>query len=236
MRSNRFQVVLAIATVAMALFAGTANAGLVTELGILDLTANGGINPATGLAWEAGDTYRFAFTSSGLTTATSSDINYYNNFVQNLANSAGLGGATWKVIGSTPTVDARDNTSTNIAVYGTGEAIFLVDGSTIVAQDYTDLWDGAGGAYTPKINKTELLTNPYYTDYGSVWTGTHRNAYPDPNYGTKYGYTWAGVYYGPLGDPGGNSFGGLYGGGSGTHWIYRFGFAETKSSPSRPPW
>jgi len=76
MRRNRFQVVLAIAAVAMALFVGTANAALTTELGILNLAANGGINPATGAAWAAGDTYRFAFTSSGVTTATSTDINW----------------------------------------------------------------------------------------------------------------------------------------------------------------
>ena len=203
---------------------------------ILDIDANGGINPATGAPWAAGDTYRFAFTSSALTTATSSDINTYNAFVQGLADASPLGigaadGATWNVIASTANDDARDNTSTHIAVDGTGEAIFLLDGTSIVAEDYEDLWDGAGLPHTPKINKTELLTTPYYTDYGSVWTGTHRNAYPDPNYGTEYTYSWAGVTYGPLGDPTGNSFGGLYGGGGGTQWIYRFGFAETYELP-----
>jgi len=234
MRCNSLQVVLAIAAVAMALFAGTANAGLITQLGILDLTANGGINPATSAAWAAGDTYRFAFTTRGLTQATSSDINYYNAFVQNAADATTVydigvdEGVTWKAIASTPTVDARDNTSTNIGVNGTGEAIFLLN-NNLVADNYADLWGSA--SHTTPINKTELNTNPYNTDYGSLWTGTHRNAYPDPNYGTKYGYTWGGVYYGPLGDPGGNSFGGLWPANSGTHWIYRFGFAETKELP-----
>ena len=40
-------------------------AGLACELGVLNLVeANGGINPATGNPWAAGDTYRLAFVSS----------------------------------------------------------------------------------------------------------------------------------------------------------------------------
>ena len=38
----------------------SAGGELTSELGILDLTANGGINPATGAAWASGDTYRLA--------------------------------------------------------------------------------------------------------------------------------------------------------------------------------
>ena len=141
-------LVAAAAGMVLAL-APAAQADLMSQLGILDLDANGGINPATGNPWQGGDTYRFAFTSSGTTQATSSDINYYNTFVQDLANASPLNigaaqGVTWNVIGSTETVDARDNTSTNIAVYGTGEAIFLLDGTTLVATDYTKLW-GTGG-------------------------------------------------------------------------------------------
>jgi len=231
MRRNSFSAVLTLAAVAMCLLAGTASADLVTELGILDLTANGGNNPATGNPWGAGDTYRFAFTSSGLTTATSPDINYYNTFVQNLANASPLNvgaaqGATWKAIASTASVDARDNTSTNIAVNGSGEAIYLLDGTTIVATDYAHLW-GSGGpsvglpdGHTNAINKTELLTTPSNagTTWGDVWTGTHRYAYPDSNYGTEDA-TGAG----PLGDPDRDAERGLWPATSGTHWIWRWG-------------
>ncbi len=127
--------------------------GLSGELGVLDLSANNGINPATGKLWKAGDTYRFLFITSQATTAESGDIATYNKFVQGVANDSklNLGGATWKVVGSTAAVDARTNTTTDPAVNGTGEAFFLLDGSTVLATNYTDLWDGL--AATPNIDE-----------------------------------------------------------------------------------
>lgn len=127
------------------LLSGTASqAAPKCQLGILDLTANSGINPATNAAWKIGDKYRFAFVTRATTQATSTDIATYNAFVNGVANSStlSLGGASWKVIGSTATVEARDNTSTNPDVNGTGEPIFLVDG-TKIANNYADLWDGS---------------------------------------------------------------------------------------------
>ena len=68
-----------------------------------------------------GDTYHFAFVTSGYTNAASSNIADYNSFVN---QQAGLSGATtetwginWYAIGSTETVDARDNAAVNAAVY-----------------------------------------------------------------------------------------------------------------------
>ena len=138
---NRIKSLLTLAIVAMVTMATSANAGLPTELGILDSTANSGINPATGESWAFGDTYRLVFVTSGTSAATEPNIAYYNEFVQGVADASALGlaDATWMVIGSTETVNAKVNTSTDS---GTGEAIFLVDGSTIVANDYADLWDG----------------------------------------------------------------------------------------------
>ena len=40
---------------------GLPDGDLVSELGILDLAANGGINPATAAAWAVGDGYRIGF-------------------------------------------------------------------------------------------------------------------------------------------------------------------------------
>jgi hypothetical protein len=111
------------------------------ELRILKPWANGGINPATGLEWAVGDQYRLAFVSSAGTQATSSVINTYNDFVQGLADAAGHGAGTWKVIGSTAAVDARDNTGTNPGADGAGVAIFLMDGGTKIADDNNDLWN-----------------------------------------------------------------------------------------------
>ena len=63
-----------------------------------------------------GAQYRLAFLTTARTTAISGDIETYNTFVTNEANAqaelAALG-TTWKAIGSTAAVDARDNTGTN---------------------------------------------------------------------------------------------------------------------------
>jgi hypothetical protein len=126
----------AMAIVALATV--SASAGIIGELGILDSSANGGINPVTGAAWAVGDTYRLAFTTSGVTDATSTDIATYNTFVQDAADAAGLG-TGWNVIGSTLDMDAKDNTGTNV---GDGVATFLMDGVTKAFDNNADMWDG----------------------------------------------------------------------------------------------
>jgi len=134
----------AVAMVAVAFTAASANAELIGQLGLMELTANEGINPATGEPWQLGDKYRFVFHTSPDwdAPATETDIEWYNARVQSAANASvyPISGVTWKVIGSTAEVDARDNTSTNPEVDGYGEAIFLLDGQTIVARNYADLW------------------------------------------------------------------------------------------------
>jgi len=116
-------------------------AGLTDPMGILTAATLSGNNPATGARWAAGDTYRLAFVTSGARDATSNNIADYNAFVQAAADAAGFSGARWKVIGSTKTVDARDNTSTNTSVDGTGVATFLMDGITKVSDNNADMWD-----------------------------------------------------------------------------------------------
>ncbi|HEX5790845.1 MAG TPA: hypothetical protein VFY13_06805, partial [Luteolibacter sp.] len=147
---------------------------LTCELGRLNLQANGGINPATGQAWRLGDSYRLVFVSSGTTTAQSTNLATYDTFVQNLATTAGLGAGNWKMIGSTSTVDARDHTATNPSTNGSAEAVILIDGSTVIANNYADLWDGSIDA---AINRTEQGVGGVSTE---VFTGTYNN-------GTKEG-------------------------------------------------
>ena len=101
------------------------------------------ITVPTGLNW--GDEYRLAFVTSEVRNGASSNIASYNTFVTDVANTqpalASLG-TTWRVIGSTQTVDARDNTGTNPAVDGVGVPIFLLN-DTLLANDNLDLWDGS---------------------------------------------------------------------------------------------
>ena len=169
---NRSMKWTMIAVVAGLMSAATSQAAPKCQLGILNLTANSGINPATNAAWKIGDKYRFAFVTRATTQATSTDIATYNAFVNGVAYSSNLnlGGATWKVIGSTATVDARDNTATHSGVNGTGEAIFLVDGTTRIASNYGGLW---GGSINHTLNLDErsvvFATNPFT---GSFSNGT----------------------------------------------------------------
>lgn len=96
-------------------------------------------------ALNPGDHYRLAFVTSAGRDALSADIADYNVFVSGVAaGQAELAvlGTTWTVIGSTPTVDARDNTNTNPFVDGPGVPIYLLN-DTILADDYGDLWDGS---------------------------------------------------------------------------------------------
>jgi len=95
-----------------------------------------GLNP--------GDSYRLAFATSTARDAVSTDIADYNAFVTAVANTvaelAALG-TNWKAIGTTQSVDARDNTNTNPNVEA-GVPIYLTDG-TLLVNDNADLWDAS---------------------------------------------------------------------------------------------
>jgi PEP-CTERM motif len=115
-----------------------------------------------------GDTYRLAFVTSTSRDALSSDIGQYNSFVSLVAGAvpelAALG-TTWKAIGSTVSVDARDNTGTNPS--STGVPIYRLD-DTRIANDNADLWDGAIFAVMNIDESGSALTAA-----SNVWTGTN---------------------------------------------------------------
>ena len=88
-----------------------------------------------------GNSFRLIFLSSGFRAASSSDIDVYNTFVQNQAANGHediqAHSATFRMLGSTEDVDARDNTRTT----GTGVPIYWLGGAK-VADDYADFYDG----------------------------------------------------------------------------------------------
>lgn len=112
-----------------------------------------------------GDHYRLAFVTSTKHDATSTDIGVYNAFVTAVANAqpelAALG-TTWTAIGSTASIDARDNTGTNPTI-ATGVPIYGLD-DVRIADNNADLWDGALSA--PIAKETGNLQSAY------PWTGT----------------------------------------------------------------
>lgn len=131
----------AVAVAAIALATTSSDAAGICQVGVLNTS---GINPATGLVWAPGDTYRLVFVTSTTTTCTSTDISTYNTFVNTVADNSttflDLGDVNWSVVGSTATVAARDNTGTNPGS-GTGVPILRMDGFA-VANNNADLWNG----------------------------------------------------------------------------------------------
>gem|GEM_PF-4055980 len=112
-----------------------------------------------------GDQYHLVFNSLDFTNALSSDISYYNNFVQTAADTAGIGsseGVAWTAIASTDLIDARDN-----AVVGTNTPVYNMRQGQLekVADGFNDLWDGG---------LDSLLAYDEYGQANSVdaWTGS----------------------------------------------------------------
>ena len=113
-----------------------------------------------------GDKYHLVFVTSTTRDATSTNIADYNSFVQAAADAAGIGsgdGVDWFAIGSTQTVAAKVN-----ALIGATNLVFLLNGTTKVADGYTDMWDTT---LDNKINRTELGA----TYSGAVWNGSKDN-------------------------------------------------------------
>ena len=114
---------------------------------------------------SVGDTYHLVFVTSTKRDALTNTINVYNTFVQNTANSAGLGDINWKVIGSTfVRQGVFTNAIDNINVQG---PVFRLDG-VLVANNSADLWDGSIQA---PINVDE--NGVKHLEERNVWTGTH---------------------------------------------------------------
>ena len=208
---------------------GSSHGQLSGQLGILDLTANGGINPATGAAWQAGDSYRFIFASSTGRDATSADIADYNTFIQNAADASplGLGLATWKALASTETVAANVNTSTDT---GSGESFWLLDGESLVADDYADLY--GFDTHDSVINVSETGGTPFDGgDFTSVWSGSDGAGNPKTNAGGGVPGWLGNTVENTSGDPpvtATRSLTGLWNFTSGRHWIERFHIDNTQ--------
>jgi hypothetical protein len=134
-----------------------------------------------------GDTYHLLFNSSTFTNALSSDINFYNGFVQAAADAAGVGtseGLTWKAIASTSAVDARVN-----AVVGANTPVFNMRQGQLeqIADGFSDLWDGALDGFAAYNERGQLNAVDAWT--GSLASGLRA---PGSTLGHSSGTAWCG--------------------------------------------
>lgn len=183
----------------LALAAGSAQAALVSQFGILDLTANGGINPNTGNPWQAGDQYRLAFHTRDKFDSRRTNIADYNLDVTNQANlNPALAGSTWVVLGSTQAVNVQVNTGTTdttggAGIGGAGVPVYAMDGMTAIARNNSDIWNAWSNPFDGnsaiRISSPPASQNVHYSpfldqfgngDTGDihgveVWTGSNSN-------------------------------------------------------------
>lgn len=156
-----------LATAAVAILGCQSLTGaLVSQFGILDLDANGGINPNTGNPWQAGDTYRLAFHSAQGIDAQSDDPADYDDFAttqarQNPALSASTGWTAMVWVNTNLSLPQAPNLSdiqsgespiSNPAIRGgysdttggseiggAGSPVFAMDGMTAIARNNDDI-------------------------------------------------------------------------------------------------
>ena len=123
-------------------------------------TTEAGVIPVpSGL--NAGDQYHIVFITTQIRDGTSANISDYNNFVNSVAEDAGIGpvsaGNQWRAIASTPSTDASANISVTAPVYNMN--------SELVANNAADLWDGTI-ANTIAYEEDGTYSNSF------AWTGT----------------------------------------------------------------
>jgi hypothetical protein len=118
-----------------------------------------------------GEQFRIVFVTDATTAATSSNINYYNSFVNTDAtNEAGGGNVTYNGTILTFTVIASTETTSAISNIGTtGAPVYLSDGTEIASSDTNKAGGLWGGKLLHTIN-SDLKTT--MTPYEQTWTGT----------------------------------------------------------------
>ena len=116
-----------------------------------------------------GDEFRLLFISSTTRTPQATGIGTYNTYVQNRAAAGHTDiqdySDTFRVVGCTAAVDARDNTKTTYTSSDKGVRIYWLNGNK-VADQYEDFYDGD---WDDQANpKTEAGTS---TSATTIWTG-----------------------------------------------------------------
>ena len=143
-------------------------------MGAAGPAAAGGIVLTTPAGLVPGDTFRVVFLTDGTTLATSSNIDYYNSFVNTQAGSVTYDGqaVTFTAIASTSTVNAIDN------IPGSSSApVYLVNGTEVASSTTT----ATGGLWSGTIMSPIDLDLAGKTGFlYPVWTGTQASGIGSP--------------------------------------------------------
>jgi len=202
---------------------GTAQ--LAGQYGILDVTANGGINPNSGVAWVVGDQYRLAFHTLGVIDATSDDPAVYDDFAtaqaqENpaLATSTGWTAMVW-VNTDSSLAQGVSPLSSPLVRSGTGDftggsdqggagvPVYAMDGTTAIARNNNDIYDSWSNPFESAVgvtqadgtgNNTQRVSGVFYSPF--LDQNGNQTVNPDANHGKT---TWTGGFgssVNPLGD------------------------------------
>ena len=144
----------------------------VLEMGVTEVPADSSLVPS-GLG--PGDQFRLIFLSSETRTAEATDIATYNAWVQALAANGHADiqdhSSTFRVVGSTAAVDARDNTSTTYTSSDKGVAIHWLGGDK-ADDDYEDFYDETWDEEASLRDESGTTVTPISVFTGSNHDGT----------------------------------------------------------------
>ena len=144
----------------------------VAEEGTVDVPRSWPLKPS-GLS--VGDEFRLMFVTSTRRNASSTNIEDYNAFVQ---RRAAVGHAAirptsisskFKVVGSTGTIDARNNTATTYTNDEPGVQIWWLNGGKL-GDDYRDFYDGSWDSRQSNAGRNE--GGAQFPPWQWIWTGT----------------------------------------------------------------
>ena len=156
---------------------------------------------------STGDHFRFIFVTGSTTTATSSDINFYDSFVRNSVSSLygtvtymGSPITNWQAVVSTPTVAAKDH----LGGYSSSVSAFLPTGTKVANSLTTStggLWSGL--LLVPGVS---MYLDGTSTPYTPIWTGSANDGtvglLPMGSSNVNIGYTYTGSNFLYVNPPG----------------------------------
>ncbi|MFN3166871.1 MAG: PEP-CTERM sorting domain-containing protein [Phycisphaeraceae bacterium] len=187
--------------------AQSTSAQLVSQLGVLDLAANGGINPNTGLAWQAGDQYRLAFYTAGTISGESDDPAVYDAFATSeAAQNAALVGISFTAMVwvntdeslpqaadfgniqpgesplSSPVIRSGTDAQDTADQGGLGVPVYAMDGMTAIARNNADIYNSWSNPFEDApgvVNSAGTGNNVLRIDTGNINSSPHYSPFLD---------------------------------------------------------